>query len=168
MIQTKRLVLKPIEDPDEGALIDMATDARVTATYMIPDLETPEVRHVFFLRLQRATRNPDRFARGIYHEGKLIGFINEVSQEGDAVEIGYFIAPSQWNQGFASEAFAAVIARYFDLGFRIVKAAHFEGNEASGKVMRKCGLVRIDEEERIEYRGKTRNCIYYAISQNNP
>ena len=78
--------------------------------------------------------------------------------------MGYFISSKEWNKGYATEAFKAVIDELFSMGFKTVLAAHFIENPASGKVMEKCGLKRIDKEETIEYREQEHKAIYYAIT----
>lgn len=163
-IVTPRLILKAIEDADEEALLAIASDPNVTKTYMIPDFESKEKAHAFFLRLQAASKDPNRFIYGVFLEGTLIGFLNEVERDGGAIEIGYFIAREQWGKGYATEAFSSAIQELFNLGFSEVRAAHFECNPASGRVMQKCGLVLMDKEETIAYRGMDHRCVYYHIS----
>ena len=83
--------------------------------------------------------------------------------ENDAIEMGYVIAPAYQNQGYATEAFGAVIAHLFSRGFREVIAGAFAENLSSIRVMEKCGMQRIAKKADIEYRGKLHHCVYYSI-----
>ncbi len=56
-------------------------------------------------------------------------------------EIGYVLSKGHWGQGYAPEAFKAVIDFLFkDVGYHKVIARHDVDNPASGAVMEKCGL----------------------------
>ena len=64
------------------------------------------------------------------------------------VEMGYWIGRTQWGQGYATEAGAAVLAIARMIGHREVRASHFLDNPASGRVLRKLGFEptgRIEE-----------------------
>jgi RimJ/RimL family protein N-acetyltransferase len=54
----------------------------------------------------------------------------------------------------------------FDRGFETVKAAAFEENTASFRVMEKAGMVKTTQAEEIQYRGKNHRCIYYEKNKN--
>ena len=160
---TARLVLAPIEEKDRGQALSLFSDSAVKKTYMLPDFYDETEANHFIDRIIRLTASPGHYSYGIFLEGSLIGFINDVCIEGSEIEIGYFISSLLWNEGYASEAFASLIEELFRVGFHSVVAAHFEENPASGAVMKKCGLTLIDRTEEIEYRGKTHHCIYYRI-----
>ncbi len=56
-------------------------------------------------------------------------------------EVGYWIARDHWGNGYASEALARVLIHAFEsLKLLRVFAHHMIANEASGKVMAKCGM----------------------------
>lgn len=57
-------------------------------------------------------------------------------------EIGYWTGVPYWNRGLATEAAVAVLDYGFgELGLHRVLARHFTRNPASGRVMRKLGMV---------------------------
>ena len=135
----------------------------IKRTYMLPDFASEEEKEIFFYRLKAISENLDRFVYGIYLAKKVIGFLNEVSKTSDTIEVGYVIDPSYWNKGYATEAMQLAIKELFRIGYKHVKAAHFEENPASGRVMQKCGMKLISETEDITYRDKVHHCIYYQI-----
>jgi RimJ/RimL family protein N-acetyltransferase len=56
-------------------------------------------------------------------------------------EVGYWIAPSDWGKGYATEAARALITYAFTtLGLHRVQGRHFIRNPASGRVMQKVGM----------------------------
>jgi len=70
---------------------------------------------------------------------RLIGGIG-LSADGDAVELGYWLAREHWGKGYATEAARAVISVARVLGYKRLVAGHFFDNPASGRVLRKVGF----------------------------
>ena len=79
-------------------------------------------------------------------------------------EIGYAIGKKHWNKGYVTEAFKKMIDFLFSLGVHKVVASHLVGNDASKRVMEKCGLKyegrKIDE---IYYHDQYYDVDYYYI-----
>lgn len=164
---TPRLCLKSITDAHAEVFISMFLDPEIAKTYMIPVF----IRKEDALRLFRVFRDlsarEDRLVYGIFLEDRCIGFLNDVEMTEAHLEVGYVIHPAYTNQGFATEAFTALIREAFRLGFPAVRAGAFEENRPSIRVMEKCGMVRLPLTEEIEYRGKTHHCVYYEITNPN-
>ncbi|MGN1344603.1 MAG: GNAT family N-acetyltransferase, partial [Traorella sp.] len=78
------------------------------------------------------------------------------------IELGYVIDPVFQNKGFASEALNGMIHKMFDLGFKEVVCGAFDDNDASIRVMEKCGMVKMNRFDEIEYQGKFHHCVYYS------
>lgn len=72
---------------------------------------------------------------------QLIGGI-AIDRTGAVPELGYWLAPEHWGQGYATEAGRAVIdiARN-SLRLPRLTAGHFTDNPASGRVLEKLGFV---------------------------
>ncbi|MBS0478205.1 MAG: GNAT family N-acetyltransferase [Proteobacteria bacterium] len=70
---------------------------------------------------------------------RLVGGIGLHETEPDGgVEIGYWLTPSAWGRGYATEAGRAVLGMaQHALGLRRLIGRHFLDNPASGKVLRK-------------------------------
>ncbi|WP_167959172.1 GNAT family N-acetyltransferase [Anaerosporobacter faecicola] len=167
MIKTKRLTLKPYEDGDQENMIDLLTNEQIKETFMIPDFQSLEQAKKMFQKLKEYSYSSEHYERGIYLQDKLIGFLNDVEIKGQQIELGYVIHPNHHNQGFATEALEVAIKELFQLGYTEVVTGAFEENVASCKVMIKCGMSRIEREDKIEYHGKVHNCIYYIIKHNS-
>ena len=63
---------------------------------------------------------------------------------------------------------AGVIGALFAHGFHRVTAGAFAGNEASLRVMRKCGMTSLGKQEVISYRGVDHLCVYFGIENRQP
>ncbi len=161
---TERLVLKSLGGEDMERMLSMMRDERVSATYMVPDLADEAAAQPFYKRLQALSEDQNRFIFGIYLGSELIGFLNDCGGDRECIELGYFIAPEQWGRGYAPEALSAAIEELFRLGFSRVKAGYFEENTASRRVMEKCGMAPLDEEDSVEYRGRTHRCLFMGVS----
>ena len=160
VLTAPQLVLKQLEETDTDDMIRLLSDARIKKTYMIPDFEDRAHAEAFFERLRGLSADINRFIYGIFLEGKLIGFMNEVKREEGSIELGYFIDPEHWNRGYATQALKTAMKELFRMGYGTVIAGYFEENPASGRVMEKSGMQPLDREEQIEYRGKTHRCRF--------
>ena len=160
-IQTDRLCLRAITDSDEESMVAALTCAEISKMYMIPEFSSPQEAKPLFERLKNLSAGQDRFVYGIYWEEKLIGWVNEVEDTGEAMELGFVITPTYQRQGFATETLSACMQALFAAGYHTVKTGAFEENIASIRVMEKCGMVRMTETETIEYRGNTHRCILF-------
>lgn len=165
MIHTKRLVLKPMEDCDQDDMLQILTDNQIKQTYMLPDYESEEQVINLFKRIQSYTQKENRIDCGVYLDGKIIGFANTVEIKGNTIEIGYVIYPTYWNQGYATEMLTALIQKIYEMGYEEVLTGAFEENIASQRVMQKSGMVLIDMQDDIEYRGKVHKCVYYSAKK---
>lgn len=164
-IITSHLTLSAFRECDAGALMAIFKSDIVKATYMVPDLPTHEDEIKLFESLRNLSLKEDRFVFGIYLDGELIGLINDCEINNKCIEMGYALHPDYHNRGFATEAFGAVINNLFSRGFEEILAGAFEGNDASMRVMEKCGMKRTKMTAEVEYRGVAHNCIYYSIKK---
>ena len=162
---TERLEIKPICMEDKEDVLDLLTDKTVSKTYMFPPFAKREEAIPLFERLVRLSNDESRFVAGIYLNGRFIGMMNDVEVKGKQIEMGYAYLPAYYNRGYATEAFRSAIGYLLDHGFDTVLAGAFQENPASLRVMQKCGMIKQDYTDEIEYRGAVHNCIYYAIAK---
>ena len=82
-------------------------------------------------------------------ENKLIGTggFKGAADENGMVELGYGIASEYQNCGLATEAAKGMVDHSFSHDFvKIVDAHTLAEENASGRVLRKCGMTKIDEK----------------------
>jgi ribosomal-protein-alanine N-acetyltransferase len=152
-LETPRLILRPPR-LDDAAAIEVIAGRRVVAemTASVPHPYPPGGAAQFIAGLAQPS------AEGIdYHvsiirraDGQVIGMA--ALYPGPAApsgQIGYYIAPEAWGQGYATEA-AGRLLRYGLDNLRLPRlTAHvFLGNAASLRVLEKLGFVRVSEIER--------------------
>jgi RimJ/RimL family protein N-acetyltransferase len=146
--RTERLLLRPGWVEDAPALAEAINRenvalnlAHVPWPYSISDAES-------FLARDRTSEEASLliFER-TSAEPRLIGGIGLARDAGQAI-LGYWIVPSSWGKGFATEAGRAVI----DLARETLRigqltAQHFVDNPASGRVLRKLGFHATGERQ---------------------
>jgi ribosomal-protein-alanine N-acetyltransferase len=162
---TERLEIKPISLADQEAVLDLLTNETVGKTYMLPIYQNRAEAVPLFQRLVQLSADESRFVAGVYLDGKFIGMMNDPEIKDDRIEVGYCYLPAYYNQGYATEAFRGAIDYLFARGFATVLAGAFAENPASLRVMEKCGMVKQEYTDEIEYRGVTHTCIYYAAKK---
>lgn len=160
--ETQRLTVRPFTEGDKAEMLEMLYDESIKKTYMIPDFPDAEAAERMFAAFLRLSKSPERYVGAISLGGELVGFMNDTEIEGDTVEMGYVISPKHQNKGYCTEAMKGAIEYLFESGFREVKCGAFEENEASLRVMQKCGMKLTEQTDVIEYRGQAHNCVYYS------
>ena len=158
--------LRAITEKEQQRMLELLTDSVVKQTYMLPDFDRKEDAIPLFQRLCTRSEEADRFVRGIFVDGKVMGFLNDVEIENGSIELGYVIHPDSWNKGYATAALKLAIEELFALGYREVVTGAFSGNKASLRVMEKAGMQKIDKVDEIDYRGKVHTCLYYHKENN--
>ena len=107
------------------------------------------------------------YAIRLKETGRLIGILSYFGEKEDSCEIGYGIGSAYWNRGYATEAVGRFLEYLFrEKGMRTVYASFFTGNEASRRIMEKCGMrySRFSEKE-LTYLDVPRDLTYYEISR---
>ena len=163
--RTKRLEIKEISPDDREAMLDLMTNEIAGKTYMFPQFPSREAAQPLFERIMSLSKDESRYVAGVYLDGQFIGMMNDVEIKGKQIEMGYVYLPAYYNQGFATEALAGAITYLHEHGFDTVLTGAFSGNLASLRVMEKCGMIKQDYTDEIEYRGVTHTCIYYAAKK---
>ncbi len=163
--RTDRLLLRPGWVEDAPALTDAFAREAVTLklatapwpysvkdaeAYLGRDRKAGEADLLIFQRTMGAPR--------------LIGGIGLVDREGE-LELGYWIVPSHWGLGFATEAGHAVIAMARDtLRLDHLVSGYFTDNPASGRVLGKLGFAQTGSEMRgSKACGHDVRCITLAL-----
>lgn len=163
--QTNRLQIHPITPADKEYVLDLLTDETVSKTYMLPEYQRREDAEPLFLRLMELSGDDSRYVAGVYLDDRFIGMMNGVDIKEKQIEMGYAYLPPYYNHGYATEAFAGAIRYLLAQGFDTVLAGAFSENPASLRVMEKCGMIKQDYTDTVDYRGITHTCIYYAAGK---
>jgi len=160
-----RLKLQVLSEADRDMAVGILMNDQVKQTYMLPDFENEAHAEKLFRRLMALSTDESRFVRGMYVDGELVGFLNDVEIANGAIELGYVVAPAHWGKGFATMALRLAIGELFAKGFREVICGAFAENPASLRVMEKCGMQLLEKTDEIEYRGQVHKCRYRSIQK---
>ena len=160
-METERLILDPIKETDkEDYFINISHDKKVLETFICQYAETMEE-----FDFSSYPGRQDLFAIRLKETGRLIGIILYFDEKEDTCEIGYGIGSAHWGCGYATEAVRRFLEYLFiEKGFKTVYASFFTGNDASRRVMEKCGMTcdHFSEKE-LTYLGVERDLTYYAV-----
>ena len=154
-LETKRLVLRPMQATDLEPLLLIFTDPKVMAAFDHP----PFTREQMQRWLQRNLDHQYQFGYGLFsvilkETGELIGDCGlEYMEDQGAAELGYDFRSDVWNQGYATEAACAVR----DYAFEVLKLPRLislirVGNLASKRVAEKVGMTLAEEFTRYGIR----------------
>jgi len=169
-LQTSRLLLRPFEISDAPVIERLAGSREVADTTLTIPHPYPAGGGADWIATHASKwERRESVALAIAPRsapGELLGTISlKLSMKHLHAEIGYWIAPQQWGQGYATEAARAVIAYAFEaLGLHRIEAQHFARNPASGRVMEKLGM-RHEGTHRDAYIrwGKFEDAVVYAL-----
>lgn len=144
-ITTERLMLRPFQAFDGPEVRRLAGEREIASTTLHIPHPYPEGAAEDWIATHQELFDQGKavvFAIMLQSEARLIGAIGlTVHPEHDNAELGYWIGKPYWNQGYATEAGAAVVRYGFEvLGLARIYAHHFARNPASGRVMQKLGM----------------------------
>ena len=149
LIETERLLLRPLRRSDVGLIAHYTADRRVAeGTRAIPHPLPPGAAEAFVARAMEADRTEDVWAiDGSAHGlGEVLGVVSLTRMEDSQSELGFWVGAGFWNTGFASEAVAALVA-VNPHGSRTLFAEVFQDNPGSARVLTNCGFAYLGDAE---------------------
>lgn len=170
-LETERVILRPFEEGDAtGIYRNWASDDEVTKFLSWPSHSSLKVTQGLLVSWITRYADPENYDWAIcFKEGNIvIGSISMMLIDNNigSCEVGYCLGRPWWNKGIMTEAFLEIIRFAFEqVGFERITARHVVANEASGHVIRKCGL-QYEGTLRKTFktnRGETVDCKYYSI-----
>ena len=150
MTALPRLTLLPVDVPTYKAIFAGMDELGEYLNLRVPPVFDPEFgMEPYHYSYGKIENNPDEIPWGLYlfvHEADRalagMGGYKGPPDEAGMVEIGYQIYGPYRNQGLATEAAASLIGRAFDQpDVRIVQAHTLAEENASVRVLKKCGMV---------------------------
>jgi RimJ/RimL family protein N-acetyltransferase len=145
MIDTPRLLLRPMREEDTDALLHIFADPRVMAAFGVEPFARPQMERW----VRRNLEHQDEHGYGLFsvllkENGLLVGDCGlEVMEVAGviATELGYDFRSDYWGRGLATEAATAVRDYAFGtLGLPHLVSLIRQGNDASRRVAEKVGL----------------------------
>ncbi|MBO4900667.1 MAG: GNAT family N-acetyltransferase [Lachnospiraceae bacterium] len=150
-LKTRRLTLRPVRLGDEKEIHEYAGDPSITMMFFLPN-ETFEETVDFVKEHVEEWESPDQldYEFVIVYDGKIIGGCDcdlGHSEDRSYATLGWIINSKYRNQGFASEAAAALLDFAFtNLSIEKVYAQCDSNNPASFSVMQKIGMTCVNDK----------------------
>lgn len=149
VIETERLILRPLRRSDAGLLNIYAADERVARmTRTIPHPLPPGASEALIQRASVDDRDEDIWVMDGSPTGRaeLMGLIGVERMDREQSEVGYWVAPAFWNTGLASEAVAALVETNPQSN-QTMFASVFQDNPASARVLTNTGFEYLGDAE---------------------
>ncbi len=158
VVETERLVLRPLRRSDVGLFEMFGSDERVARmTRTIPHPLPPGSTEQFIQGALDEKRTEDVWvldgsAQGL---GEFLGLIGLEQMDREQSEVSYWITPAFWNSGLASEAVTGLIAANPHKD-KTMFASVFQDNPASARVLTNTGFEYLGDAETFSVaRGST-------------
>ena len=152
ILQTKRLILRPWSENDAEELYKYASDPEVgPPAGWPPHTSAQNSREI----IRTVLSAPETYAVCLKENGKPIGSVglhrNDLAEDDDEYELGYWIGKPFWGQGLIPEASRELLRYAFeDLGMSRIWCGYYDGNEKSHRVQEKLGFVFHHTTEGLE------------------
>ncbi len=149
VIETPRMILRPVRTSDAGLLEMYCADKRVAEmTSSIPHPYPPGAAENFIANIMKDDQTSfvwvmDATALG---GSELLGLISLDQMDRNQSEIGYWVAPATWNTGFASEAVQALVEAN-PLDNNTMFGSVFQDNPGSARVLTNAGFDYLGDAE---------------------
>jgi [ribosomal protein S5]-alanine N-acetyltransferase len=166
-IVTERLLLRDYMDEDLDALYRQYVRAEVTEFLIWSPSTQADIREFLDRAAQGMTQKPRQLfelAVTLKSTGALIGG-GALHASGTNAELGYFLGPDYWGQGYAVELAHALLAYGFrTLGVHRVYATCRPANLRSAAVLGKIGMRQEGHmREHVRSKGQYQDSLLFAI-----
>jgi [ribosomal protein S5]-alanine N-acetyltransferase len=171
-IETSRLVLSRLTHEDaEEIFYSYASKPEATRFLAFPTHQSIQDARLFVRYAIGAWNNGNEYVFGIRFRESLrfIGSFGIINDNGK-VHFGYCLSPTQWGNGYATEA-CAEIMRFLKQEKDVHRIWTFVDaeNDASIKVLKKCGLkeeARLSKWFRfINQNNQPKDCILFVLTE---
>ena len=166
MIETERLILRKSTKNDVLDMLEYASDDDTVKFLDWVGAKTEEEMLAGIINYHWS--RPGIWAIELKKNRKCIGTIDiRIEPEHDKASFGYVLNRNYWNKGYMTEVLSVIIKFCFEnLNLNRVEASHYIGNEASGKVMEKCGMTFEGVSiQGVKIKGVFRDVARYGITK---
>jgi len=149
VIEADRFILRPLRKSDAGLLTMHAGDKRVAeATRAIPHPLPPGATEAYIARSLKDDRAEDVWVMDGTAMGhaEVLGVAWLTRMDRDQSEIAFWVAPSFWNTGLASETVRAMVVANPHQA-KTMFAEVFQDNPASARVISNTGFEYLGDAE---------------------
>ena len=145
-LHTERLLLRRIERRDVDDIFEYSHNPETSKFLLWYPHEKKSDTVYYYKAVDKRYKSGEFFDWAIIERssGKMIGTcgFTSINERDEKAEVGYVINPFYWGRGYATEALLRVIEFGFsDLRLERIEAKYIIGNDASRRVMEKCGMT---------------------------
>lgn len=166
VLETERLILRPITLNDAQACFSWNSDERVTKYMSYPTL-TDINQTIDWIKSTLIEEKEYNWAFVLKEESKVIGTggIGPSNKMPGYWGMGYNLHYNYWHKGYCTEAMKAIINFvHNELGINKICSSHAIDNPRSGRVMEKCGLKFHHYDNYSKTDGsQTFKCKFYTL-----
>ena len=165
-IETERLILRKAVKTDVHDILEYSSDEE--AIRYLDWVGANSAEEVLDWIVNYHWSNPGIWVIELKENHKCIGDIDiKIRPEHEKAEFGYMLNRSYWNNGYMTEALMRLIRLAFiDLDLNRVESLHYTGNEKSGRVMEKVGMVyEGTSEQSLKIKDVFRDIVRYGITK---
>ncbi len=149
---TERLILRPWCEDDAEELYKYASDSEIGPPAGWPAHTSVENSREIIRSVLSA---PETYAVCLKENGMPIGSVglhrNDIAEDDDEYELGYWIGKPYWGQGLIPEASREILRYAFEeLNMKRIWCGYYDGNLKSRRVQDKLGFVYHHTTEGIE------------------
>jgi len=168
ILETERLVLRPVEAGDWRALFPIMSDPVVMAHWDSTEIEDPEiVEQMIVAQVEEMAENQAcHWAVELAADRAFLGAcdLSDIDWRHRRGEVGFVLANNAWGQGYGLEAMRAVVDHAAALGLKRLWARAHAGNERSERLLARLGF----EPEgylrgHIQRAGERRDCKIFGL-----
>src|SRR6266436_1782831 len=146
-IESARLYVRPVSEPDLPALLEVNGDEEVTRFLPYAAWKSMSDAQAWFKRMTdlEARGSSLQFVIALKQPGIAIGtcLLFQFEEANAQAEIGYVLGRAYWGQGYMREALAALIDCAFNrMSLRRLEAAVESQNAKSTRLLRDLGFIR--------------------------
>ncbi|HEY6814604.1 MAG TPA: GNAT family N-acetyltransferase [Croceibacterium sp.] len=138
-LRTQRLFLRPAWPEDASELARAIGQEQVVRMLARAPWPYHEEHARTWIEATRDPYLPNLLITLPAEDGRIVGCVG-LHDESGQIEVGYWIAPTHWGHGYATEALTGLLALARLAGHRRIVSRHAADNPASGKVLRKAGF----------------------------
>ena len=165
--ETDRLILRKATLEDTDALFEYGTDKK-TLEFLIWEGHS----HIEQVAegIKAFYQNPGVFVIELKAENKVIGAMDmRPVWEHEKAGFGYGLISKYWGKGYMSQALGVLVGFCFnELELNRVECCHYVGNEASGRVMEKCGMIKEGVGlQNSKVKGRFVDEVFYGVTRDN-
>lgn len=147
VLETDRLLFRKFTMDDAELIYDLNLDPEVTKYTKDPMRDVEHAKSVLkeVILTQYTLYGHGRWALFLRENGEFIGWCGlKYRPEIDEIDLGYRFKKQYWGKGYATEAAIATVQYGFDkLNLKTITGRALPGNDASVKVLEKCGMKYI-------------------------